>query len=72
MSVDDAAADRRVGSRFLMARWSVSDRTIDRWLGDRRLNFPVPMRVNGRRFWLLSEILKWERQRAQRDSGEAA
>jgi predicted DNA-binding transcriptional regulator AlpA len=72
MSVNDVAADRRVGSRFLMTRWDVSDRTVDRWLANPKLNFPLPMRVNGRRFWLLSEILEWERQRAQRDRVEAA
>ena len=59
---DDADA-RRVNSKFLMERYAISDRTVDRWLMDSKLDFPKPLRINGRRYWRLAEIVDWERAR---------
>jgi hypothetical protein len=44
-------------------RYKVDLRTIDRW--DRRpaLNFPKPIRINGRKYRDLGELEAWERER---------
>ena len=60
---NDDGSDRRVNSKFLMQRFDIADRTVDRWLENPRLNFPKPIRINARRYWRLSEILEWERTR---------
>ena len=59
----NAAVERYVTTRDLMERRNVCDRTIDRWLEDSKLNFPKPQRINKRRYWKLSEIVAWERER---------
>jgi hypothetical protein len=46
-----------------MARYQVSDRTVDRWVADPRLRFPKPIIVNRRRYFRLAELLAWERER---------
>ena len=65
--------DHRVNSRYLMARYDVVDRTIDRWLADPKLNFPKPLKINARRYWRLSEVLAWEaNQESTQQHDEAA
>ena len=54
--------DRRY-SRSAMTRW--------RWSKDAALGFPVPMKVNGRLLYRLSELEAWERRMAAQ-SGVAA
>jgi predicted DNA-binding transcriptional regulator AlpA len=54
--------DRRY-SRSAMTRW--------RWSKDATLGFPVPMKVNGRLLYRLSELEAWERRMAA-TSGAAA
>lgn len=54
---------QRVTSKFLMQRFDISDRTVDRWEADPKLNFPKALRINGRRYWLLADIVEWERSR---------
>ncbi|MDQ0395196.1 hypothetical protein [Labrys monachus] len=40
-------------------------RSIDRWLSNSELGFPAPdMQVNGRRFWRLATLRRWELARA--------
>ncbi len=46
------------------ARYSVSERTITRWMEDKSLGFPRPIRVRERLFFALAEIEAWERLRA--------
>jgi len=59
--------DVRLSSRALQERFQISDRTVDRWLADPRLNFPRPvLTINRRRFWSRAEIVAWERARAAR------
>ena len=52
---------RQLTTRALCERYSVSDRTIDRWLDAGIL--PPPMRINRRRYWDLEEIERRERDR---------
>jgi predicted DNA-binding transcriptional regulator AlpA len=45
-------------------RYAVSDMTLWRWLRDAWLAFPQPaMRVKDRRYWLETDLVKWERSR---------
>jgi len=61
--------EQRVGTQKVCARYdNVCPRTIDRWIVDAKLNFPKPMMINGRRFWTLGELRRWERRRAARVS----
>jgi predicted DNA-binding transcriptional regulator AlpA len=62
----DGAAERYLSRRELRALFPVSDMTIWRWTQDPQIAFPKPVKLgrNGRNFWWLPEILKWERRRA--------
>lgn len=42
----------------------ISDMSLWRWLRDGELNFPQPIRINNRRFWKLSALEAFERERA--------
>ena len=62
----DGDGDRRgrrlLQTRDLLRRYSIVDRTLDRWLADPRLNFPKPMIVNRRRYWSESEVDAFDAQ----------
>jgi predicted DNA-binding transcriptional regulator AlpA len=49
-------------------RYTVSDMWLYRRLGDDP-TFPRPLRINGRRYWYISELERWE---LSCRSGEAA
>ncbi len=51
-------------SSAIRARYGVSDMTIWRWLHNNELGFPAPLRINGRRFWRLTQLEAWEASRA--------
>jgi predicted DNA-binding transcriptional regulator AlpA len=42
---------KKLPTRAVMARYDVSDRTIDRWVANTLLGFPQPIRINRRRYW---------------------
>jgi predicted DNA-binding transcriptional regulator AlpA len=48
----------------LRARYGISAMTVWRWLQDKPLGFPRPIRINRRRFWKLAELEQWEASRA--------
>jgi predicted DNA-binding transcriptional regulator AlpA len=51
--------------RKLRARFGdISEMTLWRWEHDQKLNFPAPLRINGRKYYDLREIEDWERRRA--------
>ena len=52
-------------ARQVRARYSVSDMSLWRWLRDETLDFPHPIRINGRRFWKLSDLEVWETSQAK-------
>jgi predicted DNA-binding transcriptional regulator AlpA len=57
--------DVRLPAKLVWQRYSVTDRTLDRWLTRPELRFPKPIAViNGRRYWSLAELEAWERERA--------
>jgi predicted DNA-binding transcriptional regulator AlpA len=47
--------------RAMVERYSVTERTIDRWLDGGIL--PEPLRINGLRYWRLGELEQRERAR---------
>jgi len=52
---------KKLTTRLLCERYSVCDRTIDRWVEAGIL--PVPMRINKIRYWDEAEIEQLERER---------
>jgi predicted DNA-binding transcriptional regulator AlpA len=57
--------DRMVGTAKVCAMCDgKAPRTIERWLLNEKLAFPKPTLINGRRFWLLSELQEWQRKQA--------
>lgn len=48
----------------VLARYHISDMTLFRWLKNPRLNFPNPIRINGRRYWRHSDLQAFEEQQA--------
>lgn len=46
----------------VMQRFGISLMTLWRWENDRALGFPKAMLIRRRKFFLVSEIEKWERQ----------
>jgi hypothetical protein len=54
------------GTRQVRARYNhVCTRTIDRWIINPNLGFPQPTLINGRRFWRIQELRRWESERLQ-------
>jgi hypothetical protein len=45
------------------ARFNVTVRTVDRWLGNEHLGFPKPFLINGRKYWPVEQLEQWERER---------
>ncbi|WFS23934.1 helix-turn-helix domain-containing protein [Rhizobium rhododendri] len=41
-------------------RYQITEMTLWRWQRDKRLNFPMPMRVNRRRLYLEQDLVAWE------------
>jgi predicted DNA-binding transcriptional regulator AlpA len=53
-----------LSARKVWERYSVCDRTIDRWIADPAMQFPQPLTINRRRYFAESELTAWERRRA--------
>jgi hypothetical protein len=53
-------------ARKVLNKYSISDRTLDRWLADSALGFPRPTMIQGRRYWRAAELAVWERAAALR------
>lgn len=45
-------------------RYGVSSMSLHRWLKDPRLGFPRPTYIARRRYWRLSQLRRWEIDRA--------
>jgi predicted DNA-binding transcriptional regulator AlpA len=52
---------RKLTTRMLCERYSITDRTVDRWTASGIL--PQPMRINNVRYWDEAEVEQRERQR---------
>jgi predicted DNA-binding transcriptional regulator AlpA len=67
---DDDAARKFLTGPQVCLRYAITDMSLWRWLRDPALNFPPPaMRIRDRRYWLLTDLLAWERGQLQ---GEVA
>ena len=59
---DDANPASFLGGPAVCRRYQISDMSLWRWLHDSELRFPQPaMRIRGRRYWSLADLLLWER-----------
>jgi predicted DNA-binding transcriptional regulator AlpA len=60
---DDEAATRKfLTGPQVAARYQISDMSLYRWLQDATLGFPPPaMRIRDRRYWLIEDLVRWER-----------
>ena len=68
LSADDPALRRFLTAQQVLQRYQISHMCLWRGLRDSQLNFPKPMRVNARRYWLEEDLAQWERARAPRSS----
>jgi predicted DNA-binding transcriptional regulator AlpA len=48
---------------IVASRYHVSDMTLYRWLRDERMQFPGPHYFGRFRYWRLSDLTAWERER---------
>ncbi len=48
---------------LVASRYNVSDMTLYRWLRDERMQFPRPHYFGRFRYWRLSDLTAWERER---------
>ncbi len=46
-------------------RYGISPMTRWRWERNAALNFPKPLKINGRCYWRIQELAGWERERAR-------
>jgi hypothetical protein len=51
-------------SRALRDRYQICDRTLARWVQDPKLNFPQPIRINGRMYFSELELDEFDHRRA--------
>ncbi len=56
--------DALLPARRVWERYSISDRTLARWIERDDLKFPSPIEIAGRRYFRISELAAWERKRA--------
>jgi predicted DNA-binding transcriptional regulator AlpA len=52
-------------ARRVQQRYDISDRTLDRWLANPKLDFPKPITINARRYFRIDELATWERDRSK-------
>jgi predicted DNA-binding transcriptional regulator AlpA len=60
-----AAGERYLPIRKVRERYDTSDTSIDRWLQDETTGFPKPVYLSKRRYWKLSDLLRWEARQAE-------
>jgi predicted DNA-binding transcriptional regulator AlpA len=63
--VKDNDNDRLLSGKKTRERYGVSDQTIWRWDHDPSLKFPKAIRIRGRKFRRLRELLAWEASREE-------
>jgi predicted DNA-binding transcriptional regulator AlpA len=71
MSDETTTSSSLLPAKMVQERYHVSDRTIDRWERLPELNFPQPVRINGRRYFRIAELMEWEHTRARAANSKA-
>src|SRR5215469_12443487 len=70
---DEARLSPKMAARLptgaVAARYGVTTRSVDRWWKNPDLNFPQPIIVNQRKYWALTDLEIWERQRVAEKVG---
>ena len=59
--------EKLLPAKKVRERYGVSDQTIWRWLHDKNSGFPKPIRIQGRRYWRLEQLLAFEAARSEGD-----
>jgi len=54
---------RKLPMRLVCDRYSVTDKTIERWEHDPKLGFPQAERINNRKYFDEEELTTWDRKR---------
>jgi predicted DNA-binding transcriptional regulator AlpA len=54
--------DKKLPTKKVAERYSVTVRSIERWGADEKLGFPKPLKIHMRKYWSLAELEKWERR----------
>lgn len=49
-----------VPAQKVCLRYGVTFRTISRWLVHPNVQFPKPIYLNGRRYWIEADLQEWE------------
>ena len=62
---DDNTANSMLPAVAVRGRYKISNMTLWRWLDSQELEFPKPISINGRRFWRIGDLCKWEERRPQ-------
>jgi predicted DNA-binding transcriptional regulator AlpA len=55
-----------IPTRQVCQRYSVNERTLDRWFKNDQLGFPKPILINKRRYYSEADLTAWERSRPLR------
>lgn len=64
-ALQTASGSEYLSSRQVRARYGGrSDMTLHRWLKRPDLNFPRPIYICGKRFWVRDELTSWEESQA--------
>jgi len=63
MEVRTMREHKLLPARKVQERFDVVDRTLDRWVSDPRLQFPRPVVINRRRYFVEAEIEAFEQRR---------
>jgi predicted DNA-binding transcriptional regulator AlpA len=50
------------------SRYGVSSMTVWRWEKDSALNFPQPIRINGRRYWRIADLQAFEARQSEMEA----
>jgi hypothetical protein len=58
------AEEQFLPAPLVARRYHCSDMTISRWVREPRMRFPAPHYFGRFRYWKLSDLVSWERQRA--------
>jgi predicted DNA-binding transcriptional regulator AlpA len=69
--MESTTEDCLLPARKVLIRYDIADRTLDSWLHKKsKSDFPRPVIINRRRYFKLSELQAWEKQRVR--GGSAA
>jgi hypothetical protein len=69
---NETAADQLLPGREVDRRYGITPRTRNRWKNDPKMAFGPPVVINGREYYRVSDLLKFEQGRVQHAAPRAA